>query len=141
MEDVLTIRIIEKDMIMDMNQVTIGARDFDASVAFYRKLGLKLIVLAAGRYARFELPSGSSTLSLHYDEKHQPGGTLLYFEVDDVDARHAELKRAGIEFESEPRDERWNWREARFADPSGNRLCLFHAGADRRFPPWRLDPA
>ncbi|KUO54452.1 MAG: hypothetical protein APF78_10920 [Sphingomonadales bacterium BRH_c3] len=126
---------------MDLNQVTIGARDFDASLAFYRKLGLKLIVLTEGRYARFELPSGSSTLSLHYDAVHSPGDTLLYFEVDDIDGKHAELEAAGIIFDSPPRDERWNWREARFSDPSGNRLCLFHAGPDRRFPPWRLSAA
>lgn len=126
---------------MDLNQVTIGARDFDASLAFYRKLGLKLIVLTEGRYARFELPSGSSTLSLHHDAVHEPGDALLYFEVDDIDAKHAELEAAGIIFDSLPRDEHWNWREARFSDPSGNRLCLFHAGPDRRFPPWRLSGA
>ena len=43
---------------MDMNQITLEAADFDASVTFYQRLGLKLIVMAEGRYARFELPSG-----------------------------------------------------------------------------------
>ena len=29
-------------------------------------------------------------------------------------------------------------REARLADPAGNRLCLFQAAEYRRYPPWRI---
>ena len=43
---------------MDLNQVTLGTRDFGASLAFYRKLGFKLIVLSEGRYARFRASVG-----------------------------------------------------------------------------------
>jgi len=126
---------------MDLNQVTLGAVDFDASVGFYKRLGLHLIVLSEGRYARFELPSGSSTLSLHKAEQPVAPGTVIYFEVEDVDRRYRELAEKGVTFDSPPTEERWRWKEARFSDPSGNRLCLFHAGPDRRFPPWRLDMA
>lgn len=124
---------------MDLNQVTLEATDFDASVDFYTRLGLQLIVLSEGRYARFELPSGSSTLSLHKSEQAVAPGAVLYFEVEDVDRRYRELVESGINFDRPPTDERWRWKEARFTDPSGNRLCLFHAGPDRRFPPWRLE--
>lgn len=124
---------------MNLNQVTVGALDFEASLAFYHALGLKLIVLAEGRYARFELPSGDATFSIDHDPGHKAGSNTIYFEVADLDARHAELVALGIEFVSGPRDEPWLWREARFRDPSGNRLCLFQAGSNRRFPPWRLE--
>lgn len=123
---------------MDLNQVTLEAADFDAALGFYAKLGLKLIVLSEGRYARFELPSGASTLSIHHAERPCIGNTVLYFEVDDIEARYAALVAEGIVFESAPKLQNWRWTEARFADPSGNKLCLMHAGADRRFPPWRL---
>ncbi|MFY0624609.1 MAG: hypothetical protein JXQ89_23280 [Pelagimonas sp.] len=53
---------------MDLNQVTLATNVFDDSVAFYQKLGLTLIVLAEGRYARFELPEGQATLSVHATE-------------------------------------------------------------------------
>lgn len=124
---------------MDLNQVTLGTRDFGASLDFYGTLGLKLIVLSEPRYARFELPSGCSTLSIHIDEHHVPGGTVIYFEVEDVDRRYRELTEAGIAFDSLPADETWLWREARLSDPAGNRLCIFHAGQNRRFPPWRVE--
>ncbi|MEL7106252.1 MAG: VOC family protein [Pseudomonadota bacterium] len=123
---------------MDLNQVTLEVRDFHEAVAFYQRLGFKLIVSARDEYARFELPSGSATLSIILSNSPRPGGTVLYLEVDDVDARHAELTKSGLSFESPPIDQPYRWRTAHFADPSGNRLCLYHAGPDRRFPPWRL---
>lgn len=125
---------------MDLNQITIPVRDLEESVAFYAALGLKPIVRnAEACYARFELPSGSTTLSLYEDSTANPGDVVLYFEVDDLDRRYAELCAVGIAFQTPPTDQSWRWREAHFVDPTGNRLCLFHAGADRRFPPWRLD--
>lgn len=125
---------------MDLNQITLPARDFDESVAFYKTIGFRIIVLNEGRYARFEAPSGSTTLSVSHAETPVVGSTVLYLEVNDVDAVHARLTDCGIVFDTAPTDESWKWREARFSDPTGNRLCLFHAGPNRRFPPWRLEP-
>ena len=124
---------------MDLNQVTLEVSGFAASVAFYERLGLRLIVSSRGEYARFELPSGSSTLSLHLVEGRVAPGPVLYFECEDVDRRFGELTAAGVAFDGTPEDQLWRWREVRFRDPSGNRLCLYHAGPDRRFPPWRLE--
>lgn len=124
---------------MDLNQVLVEVNDFDASLAFYQTLGLRLIVSARGEYARFEMPSGSATFSLVQTAAPVVGNTVLYFEVDDVDRTYAELREKGVTFDSPPTDQTYRWRTARFRDPSGNPLCLFHAGLDRRFPPWRLE--
>jgi len=124
---------------MDLNQVTLEATNFDQSLEFYQMIGLKLIVLSAGRYARFETPSGSSTLSIHHADRPVIGNTVLYFEVDNLELRYRELRELGIEFDTVPTLENWRWEEARFSDPTGNKLCLLHAGLDRRFPPWRLE--
>jgi hypothetical protein len=43
-------------------------------------------------------------------------------------------------FDSGPEDQSWLWREAWLRDPAGNRLYLFFAGENRRFPPWRINP-
>lgn len=123
---------------MDLNQITLSVTDFAAGVAFYQRLGLKLIVSARREYARFELPSGSTTLSLHLCDAVPANGPVLYLEVEDVDAAYRRLSAVGVAFDTEPTDEPWRWREARFRDPFGNRFCLYHAGLERRFPPWRL---
>ena len=83
---------------MDLNQVTLVCLDYDASVEFYKKLGLTQIVDSPPRYARFETPSGS-TLSIHNGERDDiASGTVVYFEVDDVDGVVQALQANGIEF-------------------------------------------
>lgn len=119
---------------MRLNQVTVGATDFAASRAFYLALGLRLIVDSPPRYARFETPSGE-TFSIHAAEA-AASSTIVYFEVDDVDSFLAERKLVA---DRGPVDEPWLWREARLVDPAGNAICLYHAGNNRRFPPWRID--
>lgn len=123
---------------MRLNQVTVSVRDVPASIAFYQTLGLKLIV-RADHYARFVCPDGSSTFSIHVDpEATGVAQTVVYFEDDALDATAARLKRAGLSFDQEPRDESWLWREARLRDPTGNVICLYFAGENRLNPPWRV---
>lgn len=124
---------------MRLNQVTVAATDVGASVAFYTRLGLKLIVLA-DHYARFELPEGSATFSLHLAPAG-PGenAPTIYFECDALDDDVARLKAAGIGFDSDPVDQRWLWREAYLRDPAGNVICLYRAGENRTHPPWRIE--
>jgi hydroxymethylpyrimidine/phosphomethylpyrimidine kinase len=66
-------------------------------------------------------------------------GTIVYLESKDLDSWVARLKTAGLTFKSEPTDQPWLWREARLLDPAGNEICLYHAGSNRRFPPWRTE--
>ena len=126
---------------MRLNQVMVSARDLEASIAFYSKLGLRLIVRSSD-YARFEVPDGEATLSLHLEPGMRgDSGTLIYFEHDELDGLVARLKAKGLQFEADPVDQRWLWREAYLRDPAGNLVCLFHAGRNRRYPPWRLSEA
>jgi catechol 2,3-dioxygenase-like lactoylglutathione lyase family enzyme len=124
---------------MRLNQVTVPAHDVERSVAFYQTLGLRLIV-RDDHYARFELPDGESTFSIHLtkDAAGAANGACVYFECDDLDARVAALKAKGIVFDVDPVDQTWLWREAWLRDPAGVRLCLYKAGENRRYPPWRL---
>lgn len=64
---------------------------------------------------------------------------IVYFEVVDVDETIRSLKKLGIEAELEPADQTWLWREAYLRDPAGNRICVYKAGRNRRYPPWRIE--
>lgn len=124
---------------MNLNQVTIDAHDLAASVAFYKLLGLNLIV-DTDHYARFECPNGEATFSLHkVDAKPPANGNVIYFESDKLDEEYQRLSAEGVEFAQAPKDERWLWREARLFDPSGNHICLFWGGENRKNPPWRVN--
>jgi len=125
---------------MDLNQVTLPCLDYDESVRFYKTVGLTQIVDSPPRYARFETSAGT-TLSIHASTAapDRPD-TVIYFEVEDVDLEVRRLKNLGLVFEAGPADQDWLWREAYLRDPAGNRICIYHAGNNRRFPPWRIEP-
>lgn len=125
---------------MNLNQVTIYSERPVETVEFFEILGLRKIVDSLPRYARLECPDGDATLSVHIaDPDRTPANDIvLYFECDDLDSKVDELRSAGIVFEEDPSDRSWLWREAYLRDPNGNRICLFHAGVNRKNPPWRV---
>jgi hydroxymethylpyrimidine/phosphomethylpyrimidine kinase len=122
-----------------LNQVTVTGTDYERSVEFYRRLGLKQIVANPPDYARFET-AGGATLSVQIDpEEKIIATTAIYLECDDLDERVERLAREGLPFEHGPRNQPWMWREARLRDPDGNIIFLYKAGEARRFPPWRVE--
>lgn len=124
---------------MNLNQVTIPSLDLTKSIPFYQKLGLNLIVKSLPNYARFECPNGEATFSIHRTENLPKGnGVYVYFECDNLDQKVRSLKEEGIEFDNDPVDQTWLWREARLKDIDGNQLILFYAGENRLNPPWRV---
>jgi catechol 2,3-dioxygenase-like lactoylglutathione lyase family enzyme len=122
-----------------MNQVTLPALNIPESVSFYLKLGLKQIV-DSEHYARFECPDGDATFSIHLaDASETGGGAAIYFEHEDLNTLCDRLKNDGLEFSQMPTDQSWLWREAWLDDPAGNTICLFWAGENRKYPPWRVE--
>ena len=122
---------------MDLNHVTLAALDLPRSLAFFSAMGFELVVKAP-HYARFKASSGRATFSIHaVSALAEPPRTVVYFECPELDRQVAALASAGFAFQQQPRDEPWKWREARLADPSGNVICLYHAGVNRLDPPWR----
>jgi catechol 2,3-dioxygenase-like lactoylglutathione lyase family enzyme len=123
---------------MNLNQVTVPVQNVPASIEFYEKLGLRLIVHTDDNYARFECPEGDSTFSIHrVDQIHALNGIWVYFEVSDVDKQVQALSDAGLDIEEGPKDQPWLWREARLKDLDGNQIIIYTAGENRKNPPWR----
>jgi hydroxymethylpyrimidine/phosphomethylpyrimidine kinase len=122
---------------ISLNQITLCASNYAASVNFYQMLGLRQIVDSPGNgYARFEADNGA-TLSIHADAS-AAAGSVVYFESRRLDGWVGELIDQGFVFDQMPSDEEWLWREARLRDPHGNIICLYSAGENRRYPPWRI---
>nr|WP_321227582.1 VOC family protein [uncultured Psychroserpens sp.] len=124
---------------MNLNQITIPSLDVEKATAFYKTLGLHLIVDALPRYVRFECPDGNATFSIHKVDTLPTGeGISIYFEDDNLDELVQNLQEKGIEFSSLPEDQSWLWREAHLNDLDNNHIILFSAGKNRKNPPWRI---
>ncbi|NNE02557.1 MAG: VOC family protein, partial [Eudoraea sp.] len=123
---------------MNLNQITIPSLNVEASISFYKKIGLQLIVQALPNYARFECPDGDATFSIHEVAGLPSGpGVIVYFECADLDTCVEDLLGQGVVFDELPNDKPWLWREARLKDPDNNQIVLYYAGKNRKNPPWR----
>ncbi len=124
---------------MNLNQITIPSLNLINAIAFYQKLGMKLIVNSLPRYARFQCPDGNATFSIHeVDDLPVGEGIWIYFECENLDEFVNKLIVKGISFDELPNDKPWLWREARIKDPDQNTLILYFAGENGLNPPWKI---
>ena len=124
---------------MNLNQITIPSLNLINAIAFYQKLGMKLIVNSLPRYARFQCPDGNATFSIHeVDDLPVGEGIWIYFECENLDEFVNKLIVKGISFDELPNDKPWLWREARIKDPDQNTLILYFSGENRLNPPWKI---
>ena len=123
---------------MNLNQVTLPTNDMNKTTRFYRKMGF-LQIVDTPHYARFECPGGDSTFSISLEDRPVASAFVIYFEHEKLDDLVASLKAKGIEFDQEPRDMSYLWKEAVLYDPAGNKIKLYWAGENRLHPPWRVE--
>jgi catechol 2,3-dioxygenase-like lactoylglutathione lyase family enzyme len=116
-----------------MDQVNLVVTDMEATVAFYRRLGLTIPDLkdefqAHHRSARtpggLDLDFDSVEFARHWDKRWRGGaGQVIGFKVESrerVDALYADLTAAGYAGQQEPYDAFWGARYAVVEDPDGN---------------------
>ncbi len=124
---------------MNLNQITIPVLDVEKSIAFYKTLGLKLIVQSLPHYACFFCEDGVVTFYLHQLTQLPTGeGVWVYFELNNLDDTILDLQQKGIVFEELPTDQPWLWTEARLKDLDNNQIILYFAGKSRLNPPWKI---
>jgi len=104
-------------VIKRINHLTFPVSDLKKAVAFYENiLGLKKTG-EWSNYAIFDV--GGTELAL--EPKGEPDIFML---VDDVDEEYQDLKKKGVNFVTEPKDQYWGGRTAVFKDPDGNKFIL-----------------
>jgi len=104
-------------VIKRINHLTFPVSDLKKAVAFYEKiLGLKKTG-EWGNYVIFDV--GGTDLAFETKGEQQ-----IYMLVDDVDKEYQDLKKKGVRFITEPKDQPWGGRTATFTDPDGNKFIL-----------------
>lgn len=119
-----------------LDQINLVVSDMEATVQFYRRLGLDIpdtdpAFQAHHRSAR--LPDGidfdidSVEFARHWDRGWRSGSGVIGFKVPtrpQVDALYADLTSAGYVGQQEPYDAFWGARYAIVEDPDGNPVGL-----------------
>jgi uncharacterized glyoxalase superfamily protein PhnB len=136
-----------------LDQLNLVASDFDASVAFYRRLGLDMPNLSAQagvRHAEIALANGfglalddeplARVYNAAWRTPNQASRALIGFRLESreaVNAKYAELVAAGYAGRQVPYDAFWGARYAVVADPDGNDVGLMSPPDDakRSWPP------
>lgn len=140
----------------DFNQIDLVVRDMDATIAFYRALGVPIPESAIWRtptgihHVDIPMPSGtvvhfdSPALARCYDRGwREPSGNatrnVIGFRVssrEEVDRIHAKLTGLGYPSAQPPYDAFWGARYAIVEDPDGNHVGLMSPlDPARRSPP------
>lgn len=137
---------------LDCDQLDLVVRDMEATIAFYRALGVEIPDSGIWRtptgvhHVDFTMPSG---LILHFDSPalakiynrgwREPTGTgtraVLSFKVEareDVDRLHEKLTGLGHRSPQPPWDAFWGARYAIVEDPDGNHIGIMSASDPAR---------
>ena len=142
-----------------LNQLNIVARDFNATVAFYRRVGLEIpegsssaegvrhseVPLANGFVLEFDNEALAGLYNAAWRKPGRSSRALLGFSVpsrEAVDQLYKELTAAGYEGRQPPYDTFWGARYAVVMDPDGNDVGFMSPRDERRrsWPP-RPSPA
>src|SRR5580693_1556337 len=86
-----------------LGQVAIVAQDVERAAAFYQDvLGLKLLFKAPPGLAFFDCGGVRLMLSPPSKPEFDHPGSILYFNVPDIQSAYAKMKQSGARFEDEP---------------------------------------
>jgi predicted enzyme related to lactoylglutathione lyase len=133
-------------MITHIGSTSVFVTDQDRAVDFYvNKLGFEKrsdqpMGPDAPRWIEVAPPGAQTSLVIYRPTEAMPGASTyemalaqigkfcsFIFEVDDMEATHAELSARGVEFPDRPAQQFWGWW-ATVKDPDGNVIGLHKAG-------------
>lgn len=118
-------------MLNRIGQIAVTVDDTERATAFYRdKVGLKHLFSAPPSLSFFDV--GGTWIMLGPAEGEGPKkehfASVLYFDVDDIQQTHDEMKAKGVTFRSAPhcvhKDGAKELWLADFYDSEGNTMCL-----------------
>lgn len=116
-------------MLNKIGQIALTVDDTERATAFYRdQVGLKFMFAAPPGLAFFDVGGIWLMLSPPEGEKQERFASILYFDVDDIQLAHDEMKGRGVTFRTAPhlvhKDGTKELWLADFLDTEGNAMCL-----------------
>lgn len=116
-------------MMNKIGQIAVTVDDTERATAFYRdKVGLKHLFSAPPSLSFFDVGGTWIMLGPPEGKKGERFASILYFDVDDIQKKHDEMKASGVTFRTAPhcvhKDGTKELWLADFYDSEGNTMCL-----------------
>jgi uncharacterized glyoxalase superfamily protein PhnB len=103
--------------------------DVDACRYFYGQHFAAKAVFDCGWYVNLKIGENGPTIQFMQPQEGMPtfsgGGVMLNFKVDDVDAEHMRLTKAGLQAAMPLEDHPWGDRGFSVIDPIGNSVYIY----------------
>ncbi|MBI2834377.1 MAG: VOC family protein [Acidobacteria bacterium] len=112
-----------------IGQIAVNVHDVARAVEFYRDtLGMRFLFQAPPKLAFFDCGGIRLMLSVAEKPEFEHAASIIYYQVDDIQAAYRALRGAGVSFEGEPHliaklPDHDLWM-AFFQDPDANLLAL-----------------
>ncbi|MBI2799612.1 MAG: VOC family protein [Gammaproteobacteria bacterium] len=108
-----------------ISALTLATHDMRRAVAFYRALSFEMRYGGEmAKFTSFVVGTGHLNLIAMPSSRAWSWWGRAIFYVDDVDAFHANVLRAGFAPEAPPRDAEWGERYFHLTDPDGHELSF-----------------
>ena len=112
----------------EIGQIAVNVQDLERATAFYRdSLGMQHLFSAPGM-SFFDCGGVRLMLGVPTEPRFEHPSSILYFQVDDIQAAHAAMAAKGVTFEREPalvaKLEKADLWLAFFQDGEGNVMAL-----------------
>jgi len=104
--------------------ITFHVSDFLEAVSFYENILSLQKKSQWPTYAVFDLCGIMLGLEPEGEREVKKDVPDIYLQVDNVDDVYRELKGKGVKFLTEPKDQSWGARTAKFVDPDANIFTL-----------------
>ncbi|WP_321365716.1 VOC family protein [uncultured Desulfuromusa sp.] len=103
--------------------------DVDACRDFYRQYFAAKEIFDCGWYINLRIGEDGPTIQFMQPQEGMPtfngAGVMLNFKVDDVDAEHTRLTKAGLQTAMPLEDHPWGDRGFSIIDPIGNSVYIY----------------
>lgn len=128
----------------EFDHITAPSKNLEASIAFYKKIGMTLIEVEPKHHAHFENKEHNTIFTVYYNTKRPEKEVIIYFEVTHIESLEVRFREpaspAGRSeyFIKTNFATSWGGNELHLKDPDGNYVILYQKNQLGNIPPWQI---
>lgn len=130
-------------MPIEFDHITAPSKNLEASIVFYKKIGMTLIEVEPKHHAHFENKEHHTIFTVYYNTKPQQNDVIIYFEVTNIELLEVRFRETASPIDRNKNFIKtnyatlWGGHELHLKDPDGNYVILYQKNQPGNIPPWQ----